>query len=102
MNKIHYLAGLLLIITSCTTNPKTDISIHIKGETNNYSTFLSTTDTIFTINLDSTHTANISLPEHFKANYATIQFGILKVPVYIEPNKDFNLTLNVEGRTIST
>lgn len=102
MNKIHYLAGVLLITSSCISNSKTNIGIHIEGEKNNYTTVLSTADTTYSISLDSTHSANISLPPNIEANYAMIQFGLLKIPIYIEPNKNFNLTINVEGRKINS
>ncbi len=102
MTKIYYLTGILLSAISCAQPSKTDIGIYIKGEKTNYPTHLSTADTIYAVTLDSTHAATLSLTKNLTSGYATVHFGLLKVPVYIESNKNFDLTLNVDGPRINT
>ena len=96
MTKFYYLTVLLLAIISCTTTPKTSVTLHIEGSRTDYPTFLNTQDSVYSITLDSTGTAVVNLPENFQPNYGMIRFGLMRFPVYLEPNKSFELSIKIE------
>ena len=101
MTKFYYLTVLLLAIISCTTTPKTSVTLHIEGSRTDYPTFLNTQDSVYSITLDSTGTAVVNLPENFQPNYGMIRFGLMRFPVYLEPNKSFELSIKIEEHNVT-
>lgn len=48
-----------------------------------------TPDSLYAVAFDSTGSAVITLAENVKPGYASINYGELQLPVYIEPGKSF-------------
>lgn len=102
MTKLYYLAGLMIAAMSCTTAPKTTVTIHMEGDrVAEIPTVLNTRDSIYSVSLDSTNSATIQLATDLQSDYATIQLGRMHLPLYIEPGKDFDIAIKIEGRNVT-
>ena len=101
MMKSYFIAGLALAAMSCATAPKTVVSVHVEGTQLPESVKLITTDSTYSVALDSTGSAEIALADACQAGYATFQLDYIPVPAYIEPGKSFDLDLKVEGYTLT-
>lgn len=98
MTKFYFIVGLLLAVMSCNNAPKTTITVHVEGTQADAKAVLATKDSTYSVALDSTGSAVIILADHQKPDYATIKYGRLGIPVYVEPGKSFDLSLKFEGR----
>lgn len=101
MMKSYFIAGLALAAMSCATAPKTVVSVHVEGTQVPENVKLITTDSTYSVALDSTGSAVIALADACQAGYATFQLGYFPVPAYIEPGKSFDLDLQIEGYTVN-
>lgn len=102
MKKIYYLAGLMIAVASCTTTNKTTVTIHMEGKgVSEIPTALNTRDSIYSVILDSTNSATIQLASNLQSDYAAIQLGRMRLPLYIESGKSFDVAIKIEGRKVS-
>ncbi|MEG1950654.1 MAG: TlpA disulfide reductase family protein [Odoribacter sp.] len=100
MIKLWFIAAFIMTIISCNTASKTTVGIHIEGANSDAKSRIVTKDSTYEVALDSTGSAVIVLGDNLKANYATINYGRLKIPVYIEPGKSFEVSMKFEGRRV--
>ncbi len=100
MTKFYFIAGLALAAMSCTTTPKTVVSVHVEGTEMNAQPALMMQDTTYSAALDSTRSVSFTLAENGKAEYAYVRFGRMQLPVYVEPGKSFDVSLKMEGRRV--
>lgn len=98
MTKFYFIAGLALAAMSCTTTPKTVVSVHVEGTEMSVKPALVMQDSTYALALDSTQSASVVLAENIKPEYAYMRFGRTQTPVYVEPGKSFEISLKAEGR----
>ena len=67
MTKFYFIAGLALAAMSCTTTPKTVVSVHVEGTEMNAQPALMMQDTTYSAALDSTRSVSFTLAENGKA-----------------------------------
>ncbi len=102
MIKLYCLTGLMLAAISCTTEPKTTVTIHMEGERiSDITTVLNTRDSIYSIHLDSTNSITIPLASTSQSGYASIQLGRMHLPLYIETGKSFDVDIRIKGRKVT-
>lgn len=101
MIKFCFIVGLILAVMSCTPGAKTSVSVHVEGTQAMGKAVVQTPDSLYAVAFDSTGSAVITLAENVKPGYASINYGRLQLPVYIEPGKSFDVVLKVEGRRIN-
>ena len=101
MIKNCFIASLMLAVISCNNAPKTTVGVHLEGTQANGKIAVVTKDSTYSAVLDSTQTAKINLAENLKPGYATVNYGRMAVPVYVEPGKSFDLSLKFEGRKVT-
>ena len=101
MNKFCFLVMLAWAVMSC--NPsKTTVNVHINGGPLSQKVSLMTKDSTYSMSLDSTGTALFTLAENLKPGYATLAYGRMQVPVYVEPRNSFDVSITIEGRNVDT
>lgn len=98
MTKFYFIAGLALAAMSCTTTPKTVVSVHVEGTETSVKPALVMQDSTYALALDSTQSASAVLAENVKPEYAHVRLGRMQIPVYVEPGKSFDVSLKAEGR----
>lgn len=101
MTKFYSIVALALAAMSCATAPKTTVSIHVDGKQTPSNVVLMTSDSTYTLTLDSTKTASVALAENLQAGYATVRCGRIPVSVYVEPGKSFDLSLQIQGYSVT-
>lgn len=101
MIKYCFIAGIILAVMSCNNAPKTTVSVHVEGTQPIAKAALVTTDSTYSVAMDSTGSAVITLAENLKPGYASLRMGRVHLPVYVEPGKSFDLLLKFEGRRIT-
>lgn len=101
MIKYCFIASLIVAVMSCNTAPKTTVTVHVEGAQAPAKTSLVTKDSVYSITLDSTNSAVVALAGNLTAGYGSLNYGRMKVPVYIEPGKSFDLSMKFEGRRVT-
>lgn len=97
---IRYCFILMLswLVFSCDDAFRTTVGIHVKGERVENDLLIYTKDTVYTLQLDSTGFATVTLPDNFKAGYGELSYGRARLLLYLEPGKSFDLSMSFEGK----
>ena len=101
MIKFSFIAGLILAVMSCNNAPKTTVTVHVDGAQPNVKAAVITKDSTYSVAFDSTGSAVAVLAENLKPGYAYVTYGRVKIPVFVEPGKSFDVALKFEGRRVS-
>lgn len=99
MIKFYGIACLLIFGVACTKVPVTTVSVHIDGKAVG-DPALVTPDSTYRMPLDSTGSATVILAEGFKAGYGELRYGMMKMPLYVEPDKSFDVSLSFKGKRV--
>lgn len=98
MKKFCFISFIALAVMSCSEIPKTTVGIHIDGTSANVNPLIYTADSTYEVILDSTASATVMLADGFKAGYGSFIYGRVKFPLYMEPGKSFDLSLQIDNR----
>ncbi len=101
MMKFSFIAGLILAIMSCNNAPQTTVSLHVEGAKADVPAEVVTKDSVYSVTLDSTGLALITLADNFQPGYASLKYGRVVIPVYVEPGKSFDVSLKQKGRRMT-
>lgn len=99
MVKFYWIACIIFLVAACTKIPVTTVSVHIDGKASG-EPLLFTPDSVYRMTLDTTGSATVILAEGFKAGYGKLSYGPMKLPLYIEPDKSFDITLSFKGKRV--
>lgn len=100
MIKLTFIAGLILAVMSCNNTTKTTVSVHVERAQPDAKVLVETKDSTYSTALDSTGSAIAVLAENVQPGYASVNYGRVRIPVYIEPGKSFDLALKIDGRQV--
>lgn len=100
MTKFCFLAILALAVMSCNSASKTTVGIHVDGAKDDVKAAVVTKDSTYIVALDSTGSAVVTLAENLKPGYATLNYGRVQFPVYVEPGKSFDASIKIEARKV--
>lgn len=88
----------VLVAVACRTSQDRTIGIHIKGISADEAFVFETADSVYNVMLDSMGAAKIVLARDAKAGYAVLAGGGMRMSVYVEPGKNFDVMLEVNGK----
>lgn len=98
MTKFCFIALLVVATMSCNSPKNVTIGVHVEGAAADAKSVIVTADSTYEITLDSTGSAIVALAEPIKAEYGKFGYGRVKIPVFIEPGKSFDISLKMEER----
>lgn len=98
MVKFCFIALLILTVMSCNKPKNVTVGVHIQGAAADVKPVLVAGDSTYEVVLDSTGSANILIAEFTEPTEATFRYGYVRVPLYLEANKNVEFTLNAEDR----
>lgn len=101
MTKFCFLVMLILAVMSCKKTSETVVTIHVKGGKAEVSTQLYTVDSTYKVELDSTGSASVKLADGINAGYGELMYGRTGLLLYIQPGKNFDISLNFEGKKMT-
>lgn len=99
MGKFCLIVCIISLGIACSKAPVTTVSVHINGKAVGDPS-LYTPDSTYRLTLDSTGSAAVILADGFKAGYAELRYGLMKLPLYLEPDKSFDVSLGFKGRKV--
>lgn len=99
MAKFCFIACIMFLFAACAKVPVTTVSVHINGRAAG-DPALYTPDSTYQLMLDSTGSATVVLAEGIKAGYGELRYGVMKLPLYVEPYKSLDISLNFKGRKV--
>lgn len=99
MVKFYFVACIIFLGAACAKTPVTTVSVHINGRAVD-APLLYTPDSTYRLALDSTGSATVILAEGFRPGYAELRCGLVKLPLYVEPDKSFDVSLGFRGKKV--
>lgn len=97
MIKLYFIALITLVVMSCETTPQAAITIHVSGDKAETAPEIQTKDSVYQFTFDSTGSARVLLAAAMKPGYGELEYGRLKLLLYLDPNKSLDLSLKFEG-----
>lgn len=98
MARLSFIILFVLIVISCESSSDMTVGIRIKGVAEDEVFVLQLSDSTYNVMPDSTGYAMITLAENVRGGYGFLAGGGMRVPLYIEPRKSFDLFLSVGER----
>ena len=96
--KISYLLLIplfLLCFCACDCRDAVTLNVKVNGKPSDSLVHLYTTDSVYTVPLNESSTAEIIVPKGKKLGYAYLKYGFKKSFVYLEPGVNISLILDV-------
>lgn len=88
-----FIAGLILTAIACTS--PTTVSVQTAGQSYPEGITLQTKDSVYTLSIDANGITSVVLSD-VQSGYAILYCGKMPVQVYLEPGKNFELSLEEE------
>ena len=98
--KFYLIACIIFLGVACTKAPVTTFSVHVNGRSAG-KLALHTPDSTFQLALDSMGSATVILPGGLRPGYGELKYGLIRLPLYVEPDKSLDVSLNFKDRKMT-